>query len=80
MSKDNDNLRLIRQHMISRIFPQIQYQLSQLGAIEELGRLRGDDSGKKFMRKITDFMMSELGHPVTTSSSFDKVWKYVHGA
>lgn len=79
MSKDDENLRRIRQYMIGRAFPGLRIYMSTIGATDELGALMGKDGGKKFMQKVTDYMMGELGHPVTTTSSFDKAWKFVTG-
>lgn len=79
MSKDNDNQTRMRQWLIRRL-PGFYSYITQLpDTNEEKAIFYGDDGGKKFMQKVTDYIMAELGHPVKTASAFEKAWRHVFG-
>ncbi len=79
MSKDNDNHTLMRKWLVRRL-PGFYSYITQLpDTKQEQALFYGKDGGKKFMQKVTDNIMAELGHPVTTPSAFEKAWKHVFG-
>lgn len=79
MSKDNDNLRLIR----SYIFKQQRALRAYVSTLPDSGPLlremMGTDNGKSFVFDVGDHIMAKLGHPVKTKSASEKAWEHVYG-